>query len=395
MDSDGNQDRWLVISQSNVTDFCREICGSILELERAFEAGKLSISLTSGRVKEVLGPQLNETYGKLAADVPGPLHHLRIEAIRALLAQLQNDLVPTQVAQAEVRMPPECDPAAAEPATYSPPNLRFKLVDASFDGASSTTLRVDQMLNARFWRIGFRFETVDLCDAFARLLVRSATRRLASDLLGLQRILARFSPKALQRELRIVPHPVEKRFEHLILDILNEDDRHAYLASLVEDFLEKTDLRVKYAGLERRRGGRLQVTSIVAPELHKSKLDAIKLAEEFVFLSPLSLAEFVGSLKGHSLAVSISGTPSFTLTPLWNCIEAKPADVPQLASELKRIMFCALTEKPDSPLGPMVRVPLPIRQLIRFFVETRAIASTRKLRERERGDSTSLALSAN
>jgi hypothetical protein len=234
-----------------------------------------------------------------------------------------------------------------------------------------------------------------LCDAFARLLVRSATRRLASDLLGLQRILARFSPKALQRELRIVPHPVEKRFEHLILDILNEDDRHAYLASLVEDFLEKTDLRVKYAGLERRRGGRLQVTSIVAPELHKSKLDAIKLAEEFVFLSPLSLAEFVGSLKGHSLAVSISGTPSFTLTPLWNCIEAKPADVPQLASELKRIMFCALTEKPDSPLGPMVRVPLPIRQLIRFFVETRAIASTRKLRERERGDSTSLALSAN
>ena len=90
----------------------------------------------------------------------------------------------------------------------------------------------------------------------------------------------------------------ERRFEHLILDILNEDDRHAKVAPLVEDFLEKTDLRVKYPGLRRKRGGRVQVTSIVAPELHETKLEAIKLAEEFVFLSPLSLAEFVDSLRG-------------------------------------------------------------------------------------------------
>jgi hypothetical protein len=315
--------------------------------------------------------------------------------VRALLAQLQNDLVPTQFAHAEVRMPPEGDSWAAEPGMDSPPRLRFKLVDASFDGASITTLRFDQMLDARFSRIGFTFETLDLCDAFAREVVRSATRRLASELLGLQRILERFSPKTLKQELRIVPHPRERRFEHLILDILNEEERQAKVAPLVEDFLEKTDLRVKYPGLKRKRGGRVQVTSIIAPELHETKLQAIKLVEEFVFLSPLSLAEFVDSLQGHTPVSSISGTLPFALAPLWDCLEVKPADVPQLASELKRIMFRALTGTPDSPLGPVVRVPLPIRQLIRLFVETHAIASTSRLREREKVHSRHLASSGN
>ena len=265
--------------------------------------------------------------------------------MRALLAQLQNDLLPTQVAHAQVRMPPEGDLWTTEPETDSRPTLRFKLVDASFDGASSTTLRFDQMLDARFWRIGFTFETRDLCDAFAQEVVRSATGRLASELLGLQRILERFSQKTLKQELRIVPYLGERRFEHLILDILNEEDRHARVAPLVEDFLEKTDLRVKYPELKRRRGARVQVTSIIAPEHHETKLQAIKLAEEFVFLSPLSLAEYVDSLQGHTPVTEISGTSPFALAPLWDCLE-KPADVPQLASELKRIMFRALTGTP-------------------------------------------------
>ena len=165
----------------------------------------------------------------------------------------------------------------------------------------------------------------------------------------------------------------------MILDILNEDDRHATEAPLVEDFLEKTDLRVKYPGLKRRRGGQVQVTSIVAPELHKTKLEAIKLAEEFVFLSPLSLAEFVASRR-HNPVSSISATPPFALAPLSDYLEVKAADVTQLASELKQIMFRALEASPNSPLGPMVRVPVPIRQLIRLFVETHAIASTSRLR---------------
>jgi len=383
------------MAQSDVPDVCRQICESVIGLERAFEVGELSSRLTSDRFEQVLGPQLYETYGKLVDSAPGPLHHLRVDAVHALLAQLQNDLLPTQVARAEVRMPPEGDSWAVEPETDSSPRLRLKLGDASFEGASSATLRFDQMLDARFWRIGFTFETRDLCDAFAQEVVRSAAGRLASELLGLQRILERFSQKKLKQELRIVPYPRERRFEHLILDILNEEDHHARVAPLVEDFLEKTDLRVKYPGLQRRRGARVQVTSIVAPDLHKTKLQGIKLAEEFVFLSPLSLAEFVDSLRGYTPGSPKSNMHSFALSSLWDCLEVKPIDVPELASELKRIMLDALTGTPDSPLGPMVRVPLPIRQLIRLFVETRAIAATSTLRKREKANSKDLALSGN
>lgn len=395
MESEEHQIRWPVISQSDVADVCRNICESIIELERAFEAGELSSRLTTSGFEQVLGPRLYAAYENLASKAPGSLQHLRVDAVSVLLAQLRNDLVPTQVAHAEVRMPPEGDSWAAESGPDSPPRWRFKLVDASFDNASHTTLRFDQMLDARFWGIGFTFETLDLCDAFAQEVVRSATQRLANELNGLQNILERFSPKTLNRELRIIPDAKDRHFERLILDILNEDDRHAHVAPLAEDFLEKTDLRVKYPGLKRRRGARVQVTSIVAPERHKTKLEAIRLAEEFVFLSPLSLAQFVDSLQSHTLSSSIPGTPSFALSPLWDCLEMKPIDVSQLASELKRIMLRALAGKPTSPLGPMVRVPLPIRQLIRRFVETHAIASTSRLRERERGGPADIASSGN
>jgi hypothetical protein len=236
MESEETQERWPVIGQPDVANVCREICESIVGLERAFEAGELSSRLTSGCVEQVVGPQLYEIYGKLAHRAPGPLHHLRVDAVRALLEQLQNDLSPTQVAHAHVRMPPEGDSWATEQGTDSRPRLPFKLVDASFDGVSTTALRIDQMLDLRFWRIGFTFETVDLCNAFAQEVVRSTTVRLASGLRGLQHILERFSKKELNHELRIVPYPGERRFEHLILDILNEEDRYAKVAPLVEDF---------------------------------------------------------------------------------------------------------------------------------------------------------------
>lgn len=388
MESEEFKIEWPIIRQSDVADVCRNICGSIIDLESAFEAGEVSSRLTTSCIKQVLGPQLYAVYEKLANKTPGPLQHLRVNTVRVLLAQLRKDLQPTQVAYAKGHMQPGKASWAAEAGLDSSPRRRFKFVDASFDNASHTTLRFDQMLDARFWGIGFTFEALDLNDAFAQEVVRNATQRLASELNGLQLILERFTPKPLSRELRIVPDSQNRRFEHLMLDILNEDDRHANMAPIVEDFLEKTDLRVKYPGLKRRRGARVQVTSIVAPDLHKTKLGAIKSAEEFVFLSPLSLAEFVDSLQKHTPSSSKPGTTPFALSSLWNCLETKPINIPQLASALKQTMFCALAGTPTSPLGPLVNVPLPIRQLIRLFVETRAIASTSRLRDREKGVST-------
>ena len=58
MELEGLQKRWLVIGQPDVANICREICESIVGLERAFEAGELSSRLTWGCFEQVLGPQL-------------------------------------------------------------------------------------------------------------------------------------------------------------------------------------------------------------------------------------------------------------------------------------------------------------------------------------------------
>lgn len=377
------QEAWPVIGHSDVADFCRQICTTIVELEQAFEARDLPKRLTSGRFEQCLGPRLFESYEKLAKVAHAPRHHLRRDAVHALLAQLENDLAPTQVATATLLVPPEGAQLDTEVGSDHRGTDPLKYFKASIGGRAGTMLRLDQMLDARFWRIGFAFETLGLSNEFAQRVVRSATNRLASDLLGLQRILERFNPASLEGELKIVPYPKDKRFEHLILDILNEDARRAFLAPLLEDFLEKTDLRVKYPELKRRRGGRVQITSVILPEHHKAKLDAIRLAEEFVFLSPLSIAQFVNSLHG-ALGDTISGTSPLSLVALSQCINVELTDAPRLAAELRRMMYNALTQMPNSPIGPLIAVPLPIRQLIRLFVETQTMASTNTLRKREK-----------
>jgi hypothetical protein len=175
MESNEHQARWPAIGQSDVAVACHKICESILELERAFEAEELSSRLTSGFFEQVIGPQLRETYGKLLDSAPGPLHQLRVAAVHALLAQLRNDLSPVQVAHAHVYMPVKADSGTNEPETDASPKLGFNIADASLNGISNTTLRLDQMLDARFWRIGFTFDTPNLNDAFAQLVVRTAT----------------------------------------------------------------------------------------------------------------------------------------------------------------------------------------------------------------------------
>src|SRR5262245_43723051 len=129
MESQEHQQRWPVIGQSDVADFCLEICESIVALERAFDVGQLSRALTSGCFEKILGPPLYKAYTALADSAPGPVHHLRVDAVNALLEQLQNDLTPTQVAHAKVHIAPEGDRPAAKTGTDSCPRSRFKFVD--------------------------------------------------------------------------------------------------------------------------------------------------------------------------------------------------------------------------------------------------------------------------
>ena len=298
---------WPCIDQSDIPRVCREICDSVVELERAFEEGELANALMTGCFEKTLGPDLYSSYAKLAGDTAEPLQHIRAETVRTLLAQFKNDLIPRQIARTQAHSVAEADVPARDAD-------HFATVEASFDGVSATTLRIDQMLDARFWGIGFSFETPSHGNFFARLAVRTSVRRLASELRDLKKILEHLRPKTLTDEFKVLPEPANRRFEHLILDILNEDGRHAWIARLEEDFLEKTDLRVKYAGLNRSRGARVQLTLITAPELHESKLRGIRSVEELVFLSPRSLAELVNSLQKQK--ASATEAPSFRLSSL-------------------------------------------------------------------------------
>lgn len=380
MESSESDEKWPMVHRADVATVCDQVCKSILELELAFQDGELSTKLETGRFDRILGAGLVETYRLLSDEAPDQKLSLRIDAVRALLAQFHNDLVPTVIARAVPKEFSEIDTSTNF--TKDPPTSRlFKRADVSFIDSESASLRLDQMLSMRFWRIGYKFETTDVADAYAQFTVNNCVRRLTSDLRGVQTVMKRLRTKTLVRDLKIVPYPEERRFEHLMLDILNEESLRARIAPLIEDFHEKTDLRVKYPQVARRNGARVQVTSIIAPELHSAKLESIRLAEEFVFLSPLSLAEFV---QENPFCVSASGSQSFSLQSLWDCLEAKPMDVPQLASILKINLFKALEEVPSSPEGPMAKVPLPIRQLIRCFVEKRAAATTDRLRKREK-----------
>jgi hypothetical protein len=360
-----NPIKWPVIGQSDVPDVCRMICEAIVELERAFEAGELTSRLTSERYEQLLGPQLYGTYEKLADSFPGPLHHLRVNAVQALLATLQNDLLPQQFARARVLVAPEGDIQADDDMQSASPILRFHPVEAALESAPAAILRLDQMLGAGFWRIGFKFESHDLSDAFAQLLVRSAVGRLAGGIYGVHKALERLGDRNLTKELRIVPFPDERRFERLMLDILNEDECRASSARLAEDFHEKTDFRVKYPELQRRNGARVQVTLIADAERHESKMQLIKRIDEFVFLSPLSLAEFVHTLSVRETTEAKQAAENFDIATVWNCFQSKPVSVPDLALELRLTLIRAFNEMPTSPLGPMAQVPTPIRRL--FF----------------------------
>ena len=84
----------------------------------------------------------------------------------------------------------------------------------------------------------FEFESLEISNEVAHQVAHATTRRLAQALHRLHDVLLRFRPKG-GAPPQIVPHPRERRFEHLMLDILNEPSRHARLAPLDEDFCRR------------------------------------------------------------------------------------------------------------------------------------------------------------
>src|SRR5690606_13045844 len=175
-----------------------------------------------------------------------------------------------------------------------------------------------------------------------------------------------------------VPSHADRRFEQLMLDVLDENFQRARPAPLVEDFCQKTDLRVRYPGLDRRRGARVQIKSTANPALHEERLATIRRRDTLVILSPVPLAEFIDEQQRTPAADRLLSAAE--LRSFWSCLASQPLAIDELAYAIRAVLFDALAHAGDDPRGPMAAVPAALRLVIRTYVRDRAFRTTRALR---------------
>ena len=217
-------------------------------------------------------------------------------------------------------------------------------------------LRPDQALSARYWGIGFNLDSDENNYLLEDYVFGSSVNRLVQMLRDLELVESQFL-RTHYENAHILPSRGGADFEQLLIDVINEHGFKARHAPLAEDLLEKTDLRVRVGGVHRKRGARVQVTTMIDPLLYQSKLAAIDRLEEIVVLSPASIARFVND-TGMAL-------------------------LKEQATRIRESLFAALERRHKSPMGPFVSVPEDLRSAIREFIELDAARSTDALRDRE------------
>lgn len=346
-------------------------------LEDAHEADRLQGEVEGLADASILGVHLAAAYTHLATVETRSA--LRRPALEGLLLQFRATLqAPTCVAETARPWLRRHDSDPSPNPWHLDRRNRIERVAARVGKGPPVMLRVDQLISARAWGIGFRFGDLGVADELERALAEAATRDFGRDLRDLQRILERFAAVPEPAVFRMVPRPEQRYFERLMLDILNEDTHRASLARLEEDFMEKTDFRVRYPGLDRKNGGRVQVTQTCNRSGHAVKLEAIRRVNEFVILSPLTLAQYI--LDSHSRG---PGMPAVSAELEGLQRSMGDADADTVAERLKTTFLTAIAQPHTSPAGPLAQVPPPVRRAIRSWVESETRRATSELRERE------------
>ncbi len=393
------------VSAWELPEYYRRLKAAIIALEAAWEEGDLVSALDDPEHGAVLGGEILASYRRLLKRRDPRATAFRRNSIHALLEPVKELLLePRRDFPASDATPPAAAAAididTGEPESSAPPGAadpeidpdvewwelpslapgRVKLIRAE-GPEGETLLRIDQAIAARAWGIGLEFEDPLVADAVATLLVHLAIHRVAMDLRGLEDIERwlerRPAAEAAGDSIHIVPDILGRRFEQLMLDILNEHEAIARRAPLVEDFVEKTDLRVHVPDLNRRRGARIQVTQTTYPERLEQKLARIRNVNEFIILSPRSLADALDHEEGMELL-----TPS-DLDEFWSSFQRPPMTVEEMAAGIKRIFRKAMDRADEDPRGPIAFVPGTFRRLVVAYVTAEAYRSTSELRRRE------------
>jgi hypothetical protein len=378
--------------------YYRSLKSAILTLEEAWAEGTLGTRLEDRELLRVVGPEISAIYGQVArsrSKGPTPFRrnsiHAILEPVKELLSEPQRAFRATKI---EVP-PPRTESPAAEPdpdAELDAPLVTSPLKAIAVETPSGPIrLPIAQVAAVRAWGIGFEFDDPEVANAAAQTLVDLTLHRVAvdlRDLVDIERWLRRRTARAssgaataaLEELVHIVPDAGGRLFEQLILDLLNEEQLVARRAPLREDFIEKTDLRVHVPRLNRRRGARVQVTQTIFQNRLEQKLARIPRVNEFVILSPRSLAEALDREAGTELL-----SPA-DLELFWAMFPRPPIDIEEMARGLKQILAAAMAQPITDPRGPLALVPEPLRRLVRSFVATEAYRTTSELREREQRD---------
>jgi hypothetical protein len=355
---------WRDLTPWDLDDFYRRIRADVSELEEAFAQHKLG---KHAAISAYVGPEIADAYHMLPTVSNYPIPDLREEAVHGLLETVRLETFHiSHHATAEMvgNAPRLHAKRRCVPSPYTHISFRARMGDSPEE-----SLRFDQILAARFWGIDFDFENIEVSNEVAHQVAHDTTRRLAEGLRRLHYVLGHFKPKG-GRPPHIVPHPRERRFDHLMLDVLNELDRCARLARLDDDFLAKTDLRVNYPDLNRQKGVRVQVTQIYDEAMHAEKIGRIVARDEFVVLSPRTIAEFMAG--GRAEARTEAEWSDF-----WRHIPDLDAPITAIARTLARMFSQAIDDPQLRPRGPMSIVPVTLRELIRAFVREDAFRATR------------------
>ncbi|MBI5850988.1 MAG: hypothetical protein HZB39_08160 [Planctomycetes bacterium] len=359
LDESSRDARWPACSAWDLASFWRELRKAVFAFEDAIDDGALPDAFADDALTLAIGPVLRRTYRAIAArgsdSAAGPR---RREVVHALLDQLHDEAFVVRkwgVARGS-------------------PWRRKAGIETAVDAQDLVVQRLDQVAARRFWGLGFVHEdNADASDELARQAVRAAVARFARDRLDLDDVLRRMpDPK-----LVLVPGHADRRFERLMLDILDENHHRAEPARLAEDFGQKTDLRVRYPGLDRARGARVQVKAARIPQVHELRVADIRNKDTLVILSPVTIARFIDAQVHRRMAPLLDKQQ---LDAFWRSIPGQPTTIDELAPAIGVILDDALRSPTRDPRGPLALVPAALRVVIRMFVRHEAFRSTQALR---------------
>ncbi len=242
------------------------------------------------------------------------------------------------------------------------------------DGGNGVYLRADQILSARRWGIGFGISDDADAASLRSMLFHAVELEVSSTLYSLRKLEEVALRDRTGRTILLDPGGPGEMFEWLMLDVLNESQPQARHANLYEDVVQKTDLRFRTKGLDRRKGARIQVTTITDELRHTQKRALIVNEPEFVILSPRSLAIAIAAPR-QDLVTPEEAQQLRSLDPT--------GSVDRLANCLAGVARKAFLSAVAHPLGPVAALPEALRRLIRNYVTREAFASTESVRSRE------------